>query len=85
MLRGNDPYFSFFCLGIRFRTDDKRGHLLGPTGGGFTFHEGMGDLDIHAGYAGQRSVRTGDAPPAEREASGSPLEGGWIKLSSIKI
>jgi hypothetical protein len=26
-----------------------------------------------------------DALPAEREASGSPLEGGWIKLSSIKI
>jgi hypothetical protein len=26
-----------------------------------------------------------DAPPAERKASGSPLEGGGIKLSSIKI
>jgi len=26
-----------------------------------------------------------DAPPAEREASGSTLEGGWIKGSSTKI
>jgi len=26
-----------------------------------------------------------DAPPAEREALGSPLKGGWIKRSSIKF
>lgn len=65
-----------------FRTDVSSR----SSGGAKTQHyPGFASLRIAAAREASAFKTAVSAPPAEREASGSPLEGGGIRLSSIKI
>ena len=58
--------------------------LLAKYGLSSSKHSGIKSL-FNQHIIKKKLLDISDAPPAEREASGSPLEGGWIKRSSIKI